>query len=331
MSVWPPANIGTSNVFRQSYFPSFVDISGQCILRSDVSMNSRLFINSNIVIGTSYINNTTNSTLTITTPSDSGNNNSAPYYGKSLQIKASDLEMTNGWGGSVSNAGSVYITAGNFSDTGNNGTATESSNGGHVYLNGGTAWVTGGAAGTTNPVPGSIIFQTGTLKSGSTYYNTLTERARINGATGNVSIVGALSKGSGTFDIEHPIDTSKRLVHSFIEGPRCDLIYRGTVKLNAGEATINIDSDCVANQECQMTQGTFVELCANPVCYFQNNDSFDRIKGSVSGNIIKIVCENLNSTDEINWLLIAERKDKFIKEWDRTNENGFLITEYNKS
>ena len=48
MSVWPPANIGTSNVFRQSYFPSFVDISGQCILRSDVSMNSRLFVGAEV-------------------------------------------------------------------------------------------------------------------------------------------------------------------------------------------------------------------------------------------------------------------------------------------
>jgi len=44
MSVWPPANLGASNVFRQSYFPSFVDISGQTIMRNDVSMNTRLFV-----------------------------------------------------------------------------------------------------------------------------------------------------------------------------------------------------------------------------------------------------------------------------------------------
>ena len=50
MSAWPPANIGASNVFRQSYFPSFVDISGQTIMRGDVSMNSRLFVNEGIKI-----------------------------------------------------------------------------------------------------------------------------------------------------------------------------------------------------------------------------------------------------------------------------------------
>ena len=144
-----------------------------------------------------------------------------------------------------------------------------------------------------------------------------------------LSVNGSLSKTSGTFDIPHPIlPEPTRLVHSFIEGPRCDLIYRGSVDLVNGTATINIDSDCTSNAAHAMTQGTFVALCANPVCFFQNDDTFDRVKGKVTGNLLTITCENVDSTAFINWMVIAERKDSFIKKWDRTDPNGYLIPEY---
>jgi len=151
--------------------------------------------------------------------------------------------------------------------------------------------------------------------------------------SGNVTVYGALSKGSGSFDITHPLhsnDKTKRLVHSFIEGPRCDLIYRGKVQLVNGTATINIDSDCVEETDCEMTQGTFEALCANPHFFLQNPSSFSRLKGNIQGNILTIECEDQNSSDIIYWSVIAERKDNTIKEWNRTNENGYLITEYEK-
>jgi hypothetical protein len=146
--------------------------------------------------------------------------------------------------------------------------------------------------------------------------------------TSTLQINGSLAKTSGTFDIKHPIVSDKRLVHSFIEGPRCDLIYRGTATLQNGQAIVNLDTECVAEQGSEMTQGTFEALCANPDYYLQNNTSFDRVKGSISGNILTIVCENSSSADKISWMVVAERKDESIKEWSRTNSNGFLITEY---
>jgi hypothetical protein len=148
---------------------------------------------------------------------------------------------------------------------------------------------------------------------------------------GNASFTGSLSKASGTFDIAHPIVQNKRLVHSFIEGPRCDLIYRGQVQLNNGQATVNLDVDCVAESDCAMSTGTFESLCANPQHFLQNRDSFDRVKGSINGGILTIECENTNSTDTIYWSVIAERKDQHIKTWDKTNANGYLVTEYNNS
>ena len=151
--------------------------------------------------------------------------------------------------------------------------------------------------------------------------------------SGNVTVYGALSKGSGTFDIKHPLhpnDETKRLVHSFIEGPRCDLIYRGEVQLVNGTATINLDSDCVAESDCGMTQGTFEALCANPHFFLQNPSSFSRLKGNIQGNILTIECEDQDSNDIVYWSVIAERKDNTVKQWNRTNENGYLITEYDK-
>jgi hypothetical protein len=147
---------------------------------------------------------------------------------------------------------------------------------------------------------------------------------------GNLIVNGSLSKSSGTFDIQHPLsnNTNKRLVHSFIEGPRCDLIYRGTVILINGASSVNLDTDCVQNPESFMSAGTFVSLCANPVYYLQNHDTFDRIRGHISGNILTIMCENNNSNATIHWMVIAERIDPFIKKWERTTSEGYLITEY---
>ena len=47
----------------------------------------------------------------------------------------------------------------------------------------------------------------------------------------------SLSKGSGSFQIDHPLPAKKDthyLQHSFIEGPKADLIYRGKTTLVAG-------------------------------------------------------------------------------------------------
>jgi hypothetical protein len=151
----------------------------------------------------------------------------------------------------------------------------------------------------------------------------------IQPTTGNVSITGSLSKGSGTFDIAHPLysDHKKRLVHSFIEGPRCDLIYRGTKQLINGTITIDINKECTYNPNGAMDDGTFEALCANAECFLQNKSSFARVMGTISGCILTITCENA-SNDTIVWMVIAERKDSFIKKWNRTDDNGFLITQY---
>jgi hypothetical protein len=152
-------------------------------------------------------------------------------------------------------------------------------------------------------------------------------RMRINEG-GSVTIGGALSKGSGTFDIKHPIKEGYRLVHSFTESPRCDLIYRGKKQLINGQIIINIDKECVEDIDCAMTDGTFEALCANPTVYLQNNETFDKVIGKIVGNKLTILCENKTADCVIDWMVVAERKDELIKEWDKTNDNGYLKTEY---
>jgi hypothetical protein len=143
-----------------------------------------------------------------------------------------------------------------------------------------------------------------------------------------LSVNGSLSKSSGSFDIPHPVcGPTKRLVHSFIEGPRADLIYRGRTSLSNGQAVINLNRECTGNGSI-MTDGTFEELCRDPEVFVQNNESWDKVRGWVNGCLLHIECENPNSYNNISWMVIAERKDPSVKEWNLTDTNGQLILEY---
>ena len=142
--------------------------------------------------------------------------------------------------------------------------------------------------------------------------------------TGNVTISGALSKGSGSFKIDHPLESKKdthHLVHSFVEAPQADNIYRGVVTLVDGSATINLDT------EAGMTEGTFVLLNTNTSCFTSNESDWDAVKGSVSGNILTISCQNTSSTATVSWLVIGERQDQHMLDTDWTDENGKVIVE----
>jgi hypothetical protein len=59
---------------------------------------------------------------------------------------------------------------------------------------------------------------------------------------GNVEVTGNLSKGGGSFKIDHPLDPeNKYLYHSFVESPDMKNIYDGVVKLDAnGEAVVEL-------------------------------------------------------------------------------------------
>ena len=148
-------------------------------------------------------------------------------------------------------------------------------------------------------------------------------RLTIN-SSGNATFTGSVSKASGSFRIDHPLEAKKdthQLVHSFVEGPQADLIYRGKIDLVGGAATINIDT------AAGMTEGTFVALNANIQCFTTNESNWDLVKGSVSGNILTIESKNTSSTATISWLVIGERHDQHMKDTDWTDSDGKVIVE----
>jgi len=59
---------------------------------------------------------------------------------------------------------------------------------------------------------------------------------------GDVSVTGTLSKGGGSFKIDHPLDpANKYLSHSFVESPDMMNVYNGNIVLDSkGEATVQL-------------------------------------------------------------------------------------------
>jgi hypothetical protein len=60
--------------------------------------------------------------------------------------------------------------------------------------------------------------------------------------SGDLDVNGTLSKASGSFKIDHPLDpANKFLYHSFVESPDMKNVYDGVVTLDAkGEATVSL-------------------------------------------------------------------------------------------
>jgi hypothetical protein len=166
-----------------------------------------------------------------------------------------------------------------------------------------------------------------TRSLGFTYHNAALPSEQVNvscNGAGQFYVAGALSKNSGSFKIDHPLESmtdSHYLVHSFIEAPQADLYYRGKMVLVNGKGQANID------EIATMTEGTFEALCREVQCFTTNESGWDLVKGKVIGNIIYIESQNTKSSDEISWMVIGERKDKHMMDTSWTNENGKVIVE----
>src|SRR5262249_60204830 len=107
----------------------------------------------------------------------------------------------------------------------------------NVDGNGGVALVAIGAPGSGNGnVGGTGIFAFGGRgKDGAS-------DAFAGVFDGDVLITGKLSKGSGSFKIDHPLDpANKYLSHSFVESPDMMNIYNGVVTTDAnGDAQVQL-------------------------------------------------------------------------------------------
>ena len=167
---------------------------------------------------------------------------------------------------------------------------------------------------------GYFQFQTG----GSTTALILDTSPNASIPNGDLSVFGSISKGSGSFKIAHPLESkvsTHNLVHSFVESPQADNIYRGKINLSSGTATVNIDI------AAGMTEGTFVALNRDIQIFTSNESTWDAVKGDVEGNIITILSKNSNSNATVSWMVIGERQDQHMYDTDWTDADGKVIVE----
>jgi len=122
-------------------------------------------------------------------------------------------------------------------------------------------------------------------------------------SSGNVSIAGHLSKGSGSFKIDHPLDpANKYLSHSFVESPDMMNIYNGVVVLNAkGEASVDLPDYFQALNSDFRYQLTAIGA-PGPNLY---------IAEEISGNQFKIAGGKPGA--KVSWQVTGVRQDAYAK------------------
>jgi hypothetical protein len=133
-------------------------------------------------------------------------------------------------------------------------------------------------------------------------------RATASGATnaayfdGNVQVVGALSKSSGTFKIDHPSDpANKYLVHSFVESPDMMNIYNGNITTDAnGEAVVQLpDYFNMLNKDFRY-QLTVIGTFAQAIVFEEIHEQVNSFKVKTIEPLVKV-----------SWQVTGVRKDPF--------------------
>jgi hypothetical protein len=153
---------------------------------------------------------------------------------------------------------------------------------------------------------------------------TWSTQVTFEGSNNNVVFAGTVSKGGGSFKIDHPLPSmngTHHLVHSFVEGPQADNLYRGRVTLVDGQASVNLDTTS------NMTEGTFVLLNRDVQCFTSNETGWTAVRGTVSGNTISIEAQDNTCTDTISWMVVGERHDQFMYDNEFADDDGHIIVE----
>jgi len=120
--------------------------------------------------------------------------------------------------------------------------------------------------------------------------------------TGNLAIVGSLTKGSGTFEIDDPADpANKILFHSFVESPDVMNIYDGVATLDAsGQVVITLpDYFDALNDDVRYQFFPMGEAMPNLYISQEEKNNQFAIAGGVPGG-------------EVSWQITGIRHDPYI-------------------
>jgi hypothetical protein len=208
--------------------------------------------------------NTAKATTSVTTTTGNGLEGTTSAGEGQVGVEGIDTSSTGGYGvvglssagvgvAGFSEADGKYAVAGNDTSTGG-GYALYglSTHGTGVYgtsatldgvLGNSTGEGSGAVVGIASGKGGIGVFAYATgpgASSVGTYTYSKSSHALL--ADGSAEVVGTLSKGGGSFKIDHPLDPGgKYLYHSFVESPDMMNVYNGTVTLDGkGQATVEL-------------------------------------------------------------------------------------------
>lgn len=146
--------------------------------------------------------------------------------------------------------------------------------------------------------------------------------------SGNVTITGSITKGSGTFHIDHPVDPDNYdLVYGFCESPEYLNTYRVRARLAAGQSSVNLD------EYYGHMAGTFA--AANQDADVWGVMAVGHGAGQVSASAIEGGTFTLSSTDpedarEVRVLIFAARADQLIRVNQYVGPDGRLVSQQPK-
>jgi hypothetical protein len=120
--------------------------------------------------------------------------------------------------------------------------------------------------------------------------------------TGNLNVTGVISKGSGTFRIDHPLDPqNKYLVHSFVESPDMLNVYSGNVTTGAdGTALVKLPDYFEAANTDFRYQLTVIGTFAQAI-----------VKEEVKGN--QFLVQTSEPNVKVSWQVSGIRNDAFAR------------------
>lgn len=200
----------------------------------------------------------------------------------------------------------LAATQGNFS--GNLTTAGVTMNG-NVQVNGNL-----GVTGNVGALNASLVNGT----QGNFNVSVTTPSLTVNGTGhvfGNLQVDGNLSKGGGSFKIDHPLyPKEKFLYHSFVESPDMKNIYDGTVTTDAeGNATVELPAYFEALNRDFRYQLTAIGQFAQAI-----------VSKEISNNHFNIKTDKPRI--KISWQVTGIRKDTYAEQYrivpevDKNNE-----------
>jgi hypothetical protein len=177
---------------------------------------------------------------------------------------------------------------------------------------------TSGVYGLNSSTSGIGVFGFVQQPSGTTYgiYGSTNSTDGYGGYfDGDVHVAGSLSKTSGSFLIDHPLDPENKLLrHNFVESPENLLIYRGSAELDEnGEAVVQMPIYFLALTE---EDGATVNI--TPVgkwamsgeWFFGHEWSPERTRFTIYGQPGK----------QVNWSVMTERDDPSMRRLTRPVE-----------